>query len=168
MKFSFKGRALTDPLFLSVFTVTAVVQTSHMVEHIAQVVQKFGLGWTRAHGIIGVFDLEWVHFIYNGALLMAVCWLLAAGWQSMRAKNPTAAGLFAVGVVWQTYHMTEHVVKIAQHLETGAQGTPGILGMTFNTILLHFTYNLVELALVLIPLFMLGLHEKLAKVRVQQ
>jgi len=37
-----------------------------MVEHVAQVIQKFLLGFDKAHGLLGsAFDFEWVHFIYK-------------------------------------------------------------------------------------------------------
>jgi hypothetical protein len=36
-----------------------------MVEHIAQVVQKFVLHITPGHGLMGQLDLEHVHFAFN-------------------------------------------------------------------------------------------------------
>lgn len=42
---------------------TLLVQAAHMVEHVAQVVQKFLLRMSEAHGLLGsIFDVEWVHF----------------------------------------------------------------------------------------------------------
>lgn len=44
--------------FIYVFTLTLTAQAAHMVEHIAQVLQKFVLHITPAHGLIGQLDLE--------------------------------------------------------------------------------------------------------------
>ncbi len=46
-----------------------LIQAAHMVEHIAQVIQKFILDRPKAHGLLGAaFDFEWVHFTYNAGL----------------------------------------------------------------------------------------------------
>lgn len=50
-----------------------IVQSFHMIEHVAQVLQKFVLGQPEAHGLLGtIFDFEWVHFIYNTSLEVAL------------------------------------------------------------------------------------------------
>src|SRR6266567_152003 len=53
--------------WLAFFFVLLVAQSVHFTEHIAQMVQihLLGLSGTQAHGIIGMLDLEWVHFLYN-------------------------------------------------------------------------------------------------------
>ena len=59
--------------------------------------------------------------------------------------------MLLTGLLVQMWHMTEHSVKLAQFLNTGMQGTPGILGGYFDPVLLHFFYNLiVYLPLVLV------------------
>jgi hypothetical protein len=125
------------------------VQTFHMVEHIAQVVQKFHLDITPAHGLIGRLDLEPIHFWFNFVYL-AFLLMTFLGWFLCRRDVSRCTGywrtytfLLLVGVLIQTWHMTEHSVKLAQFLHTGMQGTPGILGNYFDPVLLHFVYNLI-------------------------
>ena len=60
--------------------------------------------------------------------------------------------------VFQSYHVTEHFFKIAQFLQTGMNGTPGILGNVFNLVWLHFTYNTIEYLPVLAAYFVGGFH----------
>lgn len=57
---------------MRLFTLALLVQAFHFAEHVAQVVQRSILGQQEAHGLLGaVVDTEWVHFLYNGALLAA-------------------------------------------------------------------------------------------------
>ena len=51
-------RASPFKQFVYMFVATVVIQTLHMVEHVAQVFQKFVLDYSYAHGLIGSFDLE--------------------------------------------------------------------------------------------------------------
>jgi hypothetical protein len=55
-------------------------------------------------------------------------------------------GLLTLTLVGQSYHSVEHVMKIAQFLETGRNGTPGILGEWFPVVWLHFWINTALLA----------------------
>lgn len=146
--------------FRTIFMATVVIQSLHMVEHIAQVIQKFGLGWKEAHGIIGVLDLEWVHFIYNTALLITLYILFFKYSRLLKAGGNVLYGIFVADVVLQSYHVIEHLVKINQHLQTGQQGTPGILGNFVNPILFHFWMNLAVLALITIPFVGLRIYRK--------
>ncbi|KRT76172.1 MAG: hypothetical protein XU14_C0061G0007 [Armatimonadetes bacterium CSP1-3] len=53
-------------LTTAAFAAVLIIQGAHMVEHVAQVIQKFLLGFDKAHGLLGsAFDFEWVHFIYK-------------------------------------------------------------------------------------------------------
>ncbi|HVA85628.1 MAG TPA: hypothetical protein VNF73_04820 [Candidatus Saccharimonadales bacterium] len=47
----------------------------------------------------------------------------------------------AAALVSQSYHELEHVVKIAQRIQSGIDPAPGMLGNFFNLIWLHFTFN---------------------------
>lgn len=138
-----------------------VIQALHMVEHVAQVIQKFALHVSKPHGIIGVLDLEWVHFFYNAGLLLLLAYLAVRHSGIIRRKGGGAMIVFYATLVWQSYHMVEHVVKILQHIETGLQGTPGVLGTTLNVILLHFYMNLGVLVGVGVSFFWLGMHRQL-------
>jgi hypothetical protein len=135
--------------FLSMVAIGLLVQTFHMAEHIAQVVQKFYLHITPAHGLIGQLDLEpihfWFNFIYLAFLLMTVVGWFLCRKDVSKCTNywRTYTFLLLVGMLIQTWHMTEHSVKLTQFLHTGMQGTPGILGNYFDPVLLHFVYNLI-------------------------
>lgn len=134
-----------------------------MVEHILQVMQK-SLDISPAHGLIGAFNLEWVHFIYNAVylILLGVLFVVVAVKRVFPSRIPSRVPLlsfFLFLVIVQGYHVVEHTVKLQQHLATGLQGTPGILGAHIDLIWFHFFLNLsVYLPLLLI---LYGLREVL-------
>lgn len=117
-----------------------------MIEHIAQVTQKFVLHHSRAPGILGdIFDFEWVHFVYNNTLEIGLI-LVFLGWRRVQADRPLGA---MTAVVWfQGYHSIEHFVKMYQYYALGMSvGPKGILGFVFPLIWLHFFLNLITLIL---------------------
>ena len=153
--------------YIYLFALTLALQTGHMLEHVVQVIQKFVLGSSSAHGLIGRLDIEWVHFGFNTGyfvLLLPLAW----GWLAYRREigllGRRWTGLTVVCLVTlliQSYHQVEHSVKLAQFLNTSMAGTPGILGAHFDLILLHFTINsLVYLPLVIL-FFGAGFHKRL-------
>ena len=102
-----------------------------------------GLSGENAHGVIGALDIEWVHFVWNAWILVAVALLLGP----FRA-NPW---------LWLTlplaaWHLAEHVVLLATYLATGEVGSPGLLamggllggGLPLARPDLHLVYNLAE------------------------
>ena len=123
----------------------AVAQTTHLLEHIAQMVQIHVLHLTgaAAQGIVGQLNIEWVHFVWNALVLVTLLVLLphfrTNPW--LIAVTPLAA-----------WHFVEHAVMIATYVSTGVGGTPGLLssgGLLFGGLPiarpdLHFLYNLVE------------------------
>ena len=135
-----------DPFFrpYAILAIAVAVQSFHMLEHIAQVVQKFVLQLPVAYGILGAsLDFEPVHFTFNILYLT----LVAAVWISFR-KTPlrhmkTLYGLVTFVLVFQSWHFVEHAVKLEQHFVKGCVSCPGILGYYFDPILLHFTYNTI-------------------------
>lgn len=133
---------------MQIITWALVIQAAHMVEHVAQVVQKYVLMMDQARGFLGaVFDLEWVHFVYNSGLEVA---FLAAFLLWRRAERIVPVPLTLV-VVFQGYHVVEHVVKMIQYYALGiTMGPKGILGHAVPLIWLHFVFNLVVLALVML------------------
>ncbi len=153
--------------YIYLFALTLALQTGHMLEHVVQVIQKFVLGSSNAHGLIGRLDIEWVHFGFNTAyfvLLLPLVW----GWLAYRREigllGRRWTGLTVVCLVTlliQSYHQVEHSVKLVQFLHNNMQGTLGILGANFDLVLLHFTIN----ALVYLPLVILffgaGFHKRL-------
>ncbi|HTM67836.1 MAG TPA: hypothetical protein VL426_00915 [Candidatus Binatia bacterium] len=142
--------------------VTAVIQTGHMVEHVAQLIQWM-MRLHLAHGLIGSLDLEMVHFIYDALFLIGLSALGSFYGDVLRAKGPRPYRVFIVAWVVQTYHMIEHVVRFSQHMETGLEGTPGILGRYIPIVPLHFAINLVVTVGIIAPFFMLGMHRTVAR-----
>jgi hypothetical protein len=125
---------------------TVILQSFHMLEHVLQVTQ-IGLGIAPAHGLIGAFNLEWVHFLYNTTYFTLLLMLFVTlAWNRVLPscipfRMPIFAALLSV-VIGQGYHVMEHTVKLQQHLATGMQGTPGILGAHLNLAWFHFFLNL--------------------------
>jgi hypothetical protein len=131
--------------YLALFYVLVVTQTGHLFEHVAQVTQihVFHLAGASARGIFGTLDLEWVHFIWNSWVLLAVLLLLPRF-----RTNPWLWATLGLSV----WHEIEHLVVFFVYLTTGKSGTPGLLarggliggGLPIPRPDLHFFYNLVE------------------------
>ncbi|MBI5145814.1 MAG: hypothetical protein HZA84_01175 [Thaumarchaeota archaeon] len=122
-----------------------VVQSFHMVEHIAQLIQRYTLGFSAAHGILGdLLDLEPVHFTFN-LVYLALTTFVWLGFRNLfmewNMKLAYRMIIFTLG--FQSWHFIEHVVKIQQHFTEGCVSCPGILGYFVNPIVLHFAYNLI-------------------------
>lgn len=121
------------------------IQGAHMVEHVAQVIQKFVLRLPKAQGLLGsIFDLEHVHFSYNTGLWIPI--VIAFIWyRRSQARMPV---WFPALVAFQGYHVIEHIVKMYQFYALGITvGPKGILGYVFPLIWLHFWLNLIVLIL---------------------
>jgi hypothetical protein len=119
--------------FMFMFALTLMIQALHMVEHVAQVMQKFLFHVTPAHGLIGQLDLEQVHFTFNLFYLTTLV-IVMVGWlyydSQICSKQKVLAVMLIGTVAVQGYHMVEHSVKLAQFLSTGMQGTPESWGCT--------------------------------------
>jgi hypothetical protein len=146
------------------FALTVIIQALHMVEHIAQVMQKFLFHLTPAHGLIGQLDLEQVHFAFNLFYLSTLI-VVMVGWfyygSQICSKQKVLAAMLIGTVTVQTYHMVEHSVKLAQFIATGMQGTPGIAGMHFDAVIFHALMNTAVFVPVVVVFFCAGLHKQL-------
>src|SRR5687768_4428548 len=73
------GLFRADP-WLALFYLLAATQGGHFLEHVAQMAQilLLGIPAPQAHGVVGALDLEWVHVIWNSAVLASVIVLVAA------------------------------------------------------------------------------------------
>ena len=141
---AYSDRLVATP-WLALLGFLAISQTAHLFEHVAQMVQIHVLHLTgaNAQGIVGMLNIEWVHFIWNAIVLVTLLVLLphfrTNPW--LIAVTPLAA-----------WHFVEHSVMIATYIQTGVPGTPGLLssgGLLFGGLPiarpdLHFLYNLVE------------------------
>ncbi|MDP3771814.1 MAG: hypothetical protein Q8Q94_00350 [bacterium] len=129
-------------MFCALFGFTLIVQSVHMLEHIVQVYQ-YAIGVDPAHGLIGQFDLESVHFFYDFLFTLGFWLILQRLPEEAKDSSKFLYNLLVFGVVVQSYHMVEHIIKYYQYIQTGMQGTPGFLGNHINLILFHFTLNLI-------------------------
>ena len=139
--------------WLAFFFVLLIAQSVHFTEHIAQMIQihLLGLSGMQAHGIIGMLDLEWVHFIFDAGWVPICVYILLFVY---RKSNPWL-WILAVIVTW---HAFEHVAIMSYYLRTGIVGSPGLLahggiiagGLPLIRPDLHFFYNLIEETLILI------------------
>lgn len=146
----YSDRLVASP-WLVLLGVLALSQTAHLFEHFAQMVQihALGLAGPSARGIVGQLDIEWVHFIWNAWVLAALVVLVVR----FRA-NPWLVGV----ALFAGWHLGEHVTMIATYVRTGVAGSPGFLssgGLIFGGLPiarpdLHFLYNLIETAPLLI------------------
>jgi hypothetical protein len=131
--------------WLALFYVLAITQTAHLFEHVAQMIELHVLHQAPrvAKGVFGALDVEWVHFIWNTWVLVALA-LLA--WRYRR--NVWLLGTLAFSL----WHEAEHVSMMAVYLTSGMPGPPGLLakggriagGLPVVRPDLHFVYNLIE------------------------
>ena len=114
-------------------SILLAMQGFHSLEHVVQWIQYHILHWPSflSSGLISAANAEWVHFIWNWAVVIALLLLLRGG-----MRNPWAWLLIA----WAIAHTLEHSYMIVRYLQlqhelrqlgvpsVSAQGLPGILG----------------------------------------
>ena len=137
--------------WLVLFYMLVVTQSAHFLEHVAQMVQLHALNLTgsAARGVFGALDIEWVHFLWNMWVVVAAAVLLA------RFRDNPWLWFTALFAGW---HGLEHTYILWAYLTTGVSGTPGWLslggavrgGLPLQRADLHFIYNLIETAPLLI------------------
>jgi hypothetical protein len=106
-------------------------------------IHLLGLSGLQARGILGMLDIEWVHFIWNAWVLLCAVLLVF-----LFRKNPWLWVLLVISV----WHEVEHVSIMSVYLHTGHVGAPGLLahggaiggGLPLSRPDLHFFYNLLE------------------------
>ncbi|HEV2754819.1 MAG TPA: right-handed parallel beta-helix repeat-containing protein [Actinomycetota bacterium] len=129
---------------IALLLVGVSVQSFHMLEHVVQLSRVFADGVPSRGALVGsLVDTEWVHLVYNGAVLAGlglVLYLRRQGWDP-RGSNALGDRLVLAVALLQGYHFVEHAVKVFQHVTTGAKVNPGILGHELNLVLLHFGLN---------------------------
>ena len=161
-------RASPFKQFVYMFVATVVIQTLHMVEHVAQVFQKFVLDFPYAHGLIGSLDLEQVHFTFNlmylGALIYVTLGWLSFGSRVCRHGQEKMLGwLLILTVAVQGYHMVEHSARLVQFRNSGLQGTPGLLGGNFDGVIFHALMNTVVYLPAVVVFICSGMHRQIFK-----
>ncbi|GAC1461868.1 MAG: hypothetical protein NVSMB8_13460 [Candidatus Limnocylindrales bacterium] len=137
--------AAVRPFWIAFFGMVLASQLGHAAEHLAQIIQIHALGMRAAdaRGMLSAFDTEWVHFVWNGWILVAIAALLV-GYPRNRWLWLAAA--------FSGWHAFEHAYLLSGYLLTGLSGQPGLLasgglvggGLPLARPELHFAYNLAE------------------------
>lgn len=146
------------------FSVAMVLQTFHMIEHVAQVYQHaiLGLSIAESHGILFFLDLEWNHMIFNAMYLglLAIVFFQCSFYKTNGAvsQKRLACLAFNVGFAIQGYHVIEHAVRMVQFLQTGCTPCRGILAWFFDGVYLHAIFNTLVYVLPLITFIAYGFH----------
>ena len=143
----------------AVFALLLAVMTFHEAEHVVQLWQKDVAEAScpnDCRGLLGfAFDLEWIHFAYNGTILLALAAIVGF---CRLWRTPALAGALAL----QGYHVIEHVEKLAQWFANGGHSpTPGHLGQHVPLVELHFAFNTAVYLLVIVGFLDVGAHRRL-------
>ncbi|MEU4620122.1 hypothetical protein AB0G04_09070 [Actinoplanes sp. NPDC023801] len=131
-------------LFLGLFLFVVV---AHWAEHITQAVQVYALGWPapRANGALGMavpwlVTSEWMHYGYAVVMLAGLI-LLRTGFTG-RARTWWTASLWI-----QAWHHLEHLLLLVQALTgsylLGAAKPTSIAQLVVPRLELHLFYNAV-------------------------
>ena len=138
------------PRIRALLLFTLVLQGWHVFEHTLQVTQRTWLEQPQGEGITGsLVDLAPSHFLFNLVYLGLLLGIfLGFGMhRDLRRYGRVTTGLLLFALVWESWHLLEHAVQMAQYLPAPRPGGfPGILGAPngpFIPYWLHFFYNLV-------------------------
>lgn len=149
-----RARPVDPGKALPVLVAGFAVQSFHMLEHLVQVYQVHVADAEIRSGLAGQkVDTEWVHFVYNLAVLAFLVW----AWRLVRPGGALAggvgkgAGFLLAALVVQGYHMAEHTAKLIQHLSLGIDPAPGIIGGAAGLVWFHFGINLTVYVGMAIP-----------------
>lgn len=151
--------------FRRFFIATVVVQGTHVVEHIIQLIQVYVLGIPddEALGVLGyVFQLqgteEWLHLVFNIAYLGALAFLVVPLRRLVpQTVAPWAFAAFVFGLALEGWHNVEHLVIISNVIANSGCPCPGIVdaALGLSDTVLHFFYNLIAYLATLPPLWYL-------------
>src|SRR5215467_5267588 len=139
--------------WFALFFVLVVTQGGHLLEHCFQMIQihLLGLPAAQANGLISIFNTEVSHLVWNTWVLALVGALIFLFPRNHWLK---------VVVVVSVWHTIEHVYLLSEALKTGISGLPGLLGqggliggLPLSRPDLHFLYNFLEEALLLVAYF---------------
>ena len=134
-----------------------VIVLAHWVEHLAQAVQIYVLGWPRprAGGVLGLWypwlvTSEVLHYSYALIMLIGI-WMLRNGFTGTSRKRWTVARVI------QFWHHIEHALLIGQatfhHNLFGSPVPASILQLVVPRVELHLFYNTVVFVPMIISMY---------------
>jgi hypothetical protein len=144
------GGLLNTRYHKAALLVFLTVVVAHLVEHLAQAVQIYVLGWARpsAGGVVGLafpwlVTSEWLH--YGFAIVMLVAFVVLRHGFAGRARTWWMVALWI-----QVWHHFEHFLLLTQALTSSNMlGKPvptSIAQLVFSRVELHLFYNAIVLA----------------------
>ncbi len=118
---------------LMTLSILLAAQGFHTIEHTSQMIQYHLLKWPpfASSGLISAANAEWIHFVWNWAVVMVTLYLVRGGMRNLWAWLLLA---------WATAHALEHAYLLARYIALraelaqmgfptlSAQGLPGVLG----------------------------------------
>jgi hypothetical protein len=143
--------AARSQVLAAFFVAVTVLQLGHLGEHTVQVTQLLLThgDLSQSHGLVGQFDFETIHFVWDSAVWLSICFLLY--------RLPGNRWLW-VAFLAASVHEVEHVYLFWAYLAAhgwylrggvdGVFGRGGVLTTPLYRPYLHFFYN----ALVALPL----------------
>ena len=150
--------------FFHFYVAVVVIQGVHVVEHIIQLLQVYvyGVPDDDALGLLGyVFAFqgteEWLHLAFNTAYVLSLC-ALVFPLRELALRRVVPAWAFWVflvgGVGFESWHLVEHLVIIANVVRNSGCPCPGIgdRALDVTDTQLHFVYNAIAYAATLAPL----------------
>ncbi len=131
--------------WFALFFLLVVTQGGHYIEHVIQMIQKHPLGQgLAASGVIGVLDIELVHFGWNTFVFLASVALV------IRFRRNPWLWMLLIAAIW---HQIEHTY-VTYHYVTSGVAPAGFLpraglvnggkGLPIDGPDLHFIYNTIE------------------------
>ncbi len=140
---------------VALFTYLIIEQFFHQAEHVTQMYQFAFLGMSAhdAHGFVWFLDDEWNHFVFNGLYLIGLTIVFTVILKNMRHAgvrwSVAHTGYIFAFFVLEGWHMTEHTVRILQHVQGLCDQCPGIIDTvtSINRLVLHFWFNFIALTL---------------------
>ena len=141
----------------ALFVLMGLLQLLHMVEHSVQVGQLVATtgDLSRSHGIFGQLDFEAVHFITDSLLWIGLGMLVIV----IRERNVW----LWIAFIAASLHEVEHLYLFWLHIFdnnfylaggfSGVLGDNGLIGSPLDRPYLHYTYNLIVFAPMLIAIW---------------
>ncbi len=118
---------------IMILSILVTSQGLHTVEHLVQWVQYNVLFWTmrQSNGLLSPANAEWVHFVWNWLVLIAILLLVRGGMRGAWLWLLLAVAAFHTiehSYTFIRYQMVLREMTAMDVLNVTAQGLPGIVG----------------------------------------